>query len=123
MNFACCMAQKCLWDIFRLNSASVIGNANKCIAAVLNFDGYAVGTCIYGVFDKFFYNRTGSVNNFSCGNKFRNMFIEKIYFRHFFTTQFLFYNAFKFIKKVKSLNGGKRFNVGLADNSFGIACY
>ena len=62
------MAGKSHFCVVAIHSASVVAHSNQFHSALFNFYPAHFRSGIQTIFNKFFYNRRGSFNNFARGN-------------------------------------------------------
>ena len=82
LNFAGCMAQKCLGHIGARNAAAVVRHTHIGGAAVVNFNGDHRCARVNGVFGQLLDHRCGALHHLACGDQFGNVFFEHMNFWH-----------------------------------------
>ena len=76
------MSQKSRSHIFRLDSATVIGDSDIFDTTAFYFNSDSIGTCIYCIFNKFLYNTCRAFHYFTCGYLINCIIIKYLYSVH-----------------------------------------
>ena len=83
-NLAGGMPEERLLNLFFLNAAAVVGDADKINAAALDLDGHRRGTGVHRVFHQLLHDRSRPLHYFARGDLINRILIQYIYYSHGF---------------------------------------
>ena len=78
------MPEERLLNLFFLNAAAVVGDADKINAAALDLDGHRRGTGVHRVFHQLLHDRSRPLHYFARGDLINRILIQYIYYSHGF---------------------------------------